>query len=144
METLYNCPKCKEKFPFNMKFLHELKCKIDPSVIVKHEDNISYNKKVHKINKNSNINNIKSYLKRKKYRHKSSKFQFHIKNSLKNIKFSNLKKSRNNKISIEIDKNKDIKSIDNKNHLFLINGKKMIKEMLKNNFIIYNNFFLYI
>ena len=78
METLYNCQKCKEKFPFNKKFLHELKCKIDPSVIVKHEDNISYNKKVHKINRNSNINNIKPHLKRMKYRHKSSKFQFHI------------------------------------------------------------------
>ena len=121
METLYYCPKCKEKFPFNKKFLHELKCKIDPSVIVKHEDNISHNKKVHKINKNSNINNIKSHLKRKKYRHKSRKFQFHIKNSLKNIKFSNLKQSRNNRISIEINKNKDIKSIDNKNHQLNLN-----------------------
>ncbi len=133
METLYNCQKCKEKFPFNKKFLHELKCKIDPSVIVKHEDNISYNKKVHKINRNSNINNIKPHLKRMKYRHKSSKFQFHIKNSLKNIKFSNLKKSRNSKISIEIDKNKDIKSIDNKNHQLNLNNSDNNNNINNNN-----------
>ena len=122
MKELYNCPKCKEKFPFNKKFLHELKCKFDPSIIVKHEDNISLNKKIHKIDKNLNLNNIKSHLKRKKYLRKSSKFQFHINNSLKNKKFNNLKQNRNKKISIEIDKNEDIKSIDNINHQLNFNN----------------------
>ena len=75
MEGLNKSPNCKDKFPANKIFLHDLKCENDSSTRVKHAFT---NKKAYKNDKNTNLNNIKTHLKKKKYRHKNNKFQFSI------------------------------------------------------------------
>ena len=115
MEELYQCSKCKKELPFNNKILHDFKCKSAPLFVVIHDDNIKHKKKAKDIHKDKkNLNKRKTQPDKRKYRHKNNKFQFSTNDSLTTKESNDSKKHR--KKSKKIDKNENMKAIEDKNH----------------------------